>query len=571
MIGWRWGTAAPTRSVDADGCEIWDLDGGRLPDGRALDESLTDFRAWVDAWSTGCTGGASCTWHCPASWRGAAAAPWIERGARIAALGCALKSIPPRARIVVVTRDPVLGRLARRLVGVSGQLGDRVRVIADCTASMRLRSRLEPLLLTLWWILTSGCRLLLRRRVATPGSLDLLLLEPLVAGAMSPTRHNWGDFDPTGGRQRCKRIEVPIGFGLRIREARRAAASIPGAALPEDLAALVPLLKASLSPMWAVRSWPREAVYRGVDLAGWSRVMRHRLCVSTTLQAAAFVHAAVLSLRPSVRQIEAASCWFENQPQERAFTMAVRAAYPECAIDGFLLFHFAACSHGAILPTHRDHEAGCIPDIVHCCGSMQRDWLSRTCPWVSFVVGPAGRFPVAPLTWSPAHQVALIVLPSLDRAAVPMIDIAAEAAHRIPRGWVIRIRAHPANGAAVRERARASALPLDLGGSLEKSIAECSIVAGAGSSGVVLARAMGWPVTVLAPDAVPNMDPFPPGHGLTGVSVATRADEFVAAINAVAAQQRPLPVEPSLFADGSGVETLLIGHHPPAAATGVTR
>jgi hypothetical protein len=367
------------------------------------------------------------------------------------------------------------------------------------------------------------------------------------------------------------RIEVPVGFGLRIREARRAAASIPGAVLPEDVAALRPMLRATLSPLLAVKSWPREAVYRGVDLAGWSRVMRHRLCVSTTLQAAAFVHAAVLSLRSAVRQIEAASCWFENQPHERAFVMGVRAAYPECTIDGFLLFHFAACSHGAIVPTLRDHEAGCIPDTVHCCGSLQRDWLNQACPWASIVVGPAGRFSGAPLTWSPTHQVALIVLPSLDRAAVPMIDIAAEAARRIPRGWVIRIRSHPANGAAVRQRVKAYALPMDLSDALEKSIAACSIVAGAGSSVVVLARAMGWPVTVLTPDAIPNMDPFPPGHGLTGVTVATCAEELIAAINAVAAQQRPLPLEPSLFADGSSVSCQLIGDHESAAATGVTR
>ena len=565
MIGRRGGIADWIRPVSDDRREVWDLDAGTLPDGRDLDDALIEFRDWVDVWSAGSSGDSSSAWLCPASWRGAAAAEWIERGARIVALGCALQSIKNGVRVKLVTGDPILGRLARRLVSKAGQPDCAIRVVSDSSSLKRLRSRLEPVLMMMWWVLTASCRILHRRRVTARGDFDLLHLEPLVAGVVSTSRHNWGSFDPTVGRRRSMRIQVPVGFGTDVRSARRAMASMSDAVLPEDLSGLGSLLRACCIPVPAARRWPRRASFRGVELGDWSRAMRYRLCFSTTLQAAAFVDAAVRSFSASAEGVAGAACWFENQPQERAFVQAVRGKYPGCAIDGYLLFHFGACSHGAIVPSQRDCAASCIPDVIHCCGPVQQRWLSRVCPWVTFKEGPAGRFRWSASSWSPAHRVLLIVTPSLDRAAVKMLAIAIQAAPRIPRDWTMSVRLHPASGAAVRELAESSAMAVDRNGSLEAAIAASGMVAGAGSSAVVVARAMGWPVAVLVPDGLPNMDPFPPGHGLEGVFVVRRADELSSAIEAVAGQRRALSSEQTLFLSGpreSALSSLTQRAHP---------
>lgn len=528
-------------------CAAWDLDSGVLPDGTTIDRALEVFRGWVGAWSATCSGDASSAWRCPAAWRGAAASDWIVRGARLTALGRAIIALPSGSLATATTHDPVLARLARGMARANRRTGVSLRITCSCSVGHRFASRLEPVSMAAWWYLTAIARIAWRVSYAPSSSLDVLHLEPLVAGTPDPVRHNWGAVDPVGAGAHAVRIQVPVGFGASVRRMRTSMRSIAGAVLPEDLAWPRSLLAVLLEPLEAKRRWPRGADCAGINLVGWSRAMRRRLCFSTTLQAAAFVDAAVSSLPPAVRHVHHASCWFEHQPQERAFVQRVRLRFPGTRVTGHMLYHFSRCSHGGIVPTRLEVSQGAVPDSVRCCGSMQRDWLRSECPWVSFEVAPSGRFSIPYAVRDPSCRVALVVVPSSDAAAVAMIRMVADAIKSIPAEWSIRVRLHPASGELPRAATHSAGLSIDQAGSFGESLECAGIVLGGASSAIVVARSSGWPVVVLAPPGLPGMDPFPPAHRLEGVAVAATPSMLASCLASTAATCPYLDRVPALF------------------------
>ncbi len=540
---------------------IWDLDGVALPDGTTVESAVKSFRDWVSDWSATCGGDAASAWRCPAAWRGAAASDWIFRGARLAALGRAIAAMPEGTTVAVSTRDPLLARLARQLARAMGRPRRAVQVTFECSLRDRFVSRIEPCAVAAWWCLTALARIALRVPRKPPGSVDALLLEPLVAGAPSPVRHNWGEFDPLGGDVHAVRIQVPVGFGARVGLMRSCSRQVAGAMLPEDIADTRRLLAVFGAPIDAMRRWPRSAECGGIDLCAWSGAMRRRMCFSTTLLAAALVDAAVSSLPSVLGRLRHASCWFENQPQERAFVQRVRSAFPGTRVVGYLLFHFSPSSHGGIVPTRLESAQGAIPDAVLCCGAMQRDWLRTECPWVAFEAAPLGRFALPSVVRDHGSRIATLMVPSSDAAAISMVRMASDAASLVPPGWSIRVRLHPANGGRLRMASLVAGLSVDESEPLECALARSGVVIGGGSSTIVLARSKGWPVIVLAPPGLPGMDPFPQGHRLEDVAVASSAQELAAAIRAHASRVVALEDVPTLFGEsdrslqrvGSGV------------------
>jgi hypothetical protein len=284
------------------------------------------------------------------------------------------------------------------------------------------------------------------------------------------------------------------------------------------------------APWRARRSWPMFQGSRGMDLSAWSGAMRRRLMWSTTLQAAAMIDGAVASMARRGVSISRAMTWFENQPQERAFALALRRNFKGVRLTGFLQYHFSRLAHAGIIPTREQFDAGVLPDEIACTGRTQFDWLCRECPWQRFSILRSGRFCVPSGVSDASNRVVLVVTPSDDRIALRMGVVARSVAESLGPAWKVRIRLHPANRRGEHGGLGPANLELDASPSIESSILTAAVVVGGGGSGVVLARSGGWPVVILTLQGEIDADPFPPNHGLNGVLHAHDATTLVQAI-----------------------------------------
>lgn len=458
------------------------------------------------------------------------------RGVRLASLARVLEA-KGDGPFEIRSADPLLFRLARTMVAQNGLRNVRVTCCSGLGA--RLASKLEPLAMAAWWFCVLAMRWMFRGRWSNAGGPGTLLLEPCVAGARNPSVHNWGGADPVAALDPAWRMQVPIGFGLRPRRIRKAVGKIRGGLLAEDVMDARAWRSVLRTPFRAARAWPASRVLGGVDLGSWSLAMRRRLIWSTTLQGAAMIEGAVASMARRGVAIDRAVCWFENQPQERAFALAVRRNFAGVRLFGFLQYHFSRFVHAGILPTRAQFEAGVLPDEIACTGRIQLQWLQGECPWQRFVVSGLRRLRLPEGAADPRRRVALVVAPSDDHLASRMNAAARGAAVLLGPTWSVLVRAHPAN----RVETQAPAGPLNFGSdaspSMESAIQGSSVVVGGAGSGVVLARAAGWPVVILTLPGEIDADPFPANHGLAGV---LRARDSATLAGAIMTAVRALPL-----------------------------
>jgi hypothetical protein len=526
---------------------VLDLDGSDLPDGTSLRDALRSFRDWNESWCDRHASDGRWHWDCPAAWHRGNERAFNARGVRLMALGRALESgswqQPERD---LRTADPLLGRLARALVHGRRAAGARVRIEAGLWS--RLLSRFEPLMMAAWWFACLAVRWATRRASRMQGHSIVLILEPLVAGARDPVAHNWGSSDPVAGATRVCRLQVPIGFGCRPWRARLVMAKVPGAVLPEDVIDAHGWLLVLRSPIEAWRRWPSEVGDRDLGLAEWSGAMRRRLIWSTTLLNASMIDAAVESLARGGSSLERALCWFENQPQERGFTLAVRRRFPGIRVVGHLRYHFSPALHAGIVPTRSQVRAGVIPDEIACTGRLQTNWLGSVCPGVQFRQGSGGRFRVPEFRRDPQARGILLLTPSDDRLALAMIEVMVQAGSLLAPGWRVIVRAHPAHGAGVHAAIGRAGFGRDESSDPGEALRGVSVAVGGGTSMIVLARAAGWPVVILSVAGQPGADPFPPGHGLDGVVTVHDASALSRAVERLHGA-RPVDVPPGALFD----------------------